>query len=203
MKIDFSRFYEIINKCYWDFFEDTSRIRLLYGGAGSGKSYFLTQEFIYKIVVQPCQNLLVIRKVANTHRTSTFALFQQVISQFGLSQLFKINKSDLTIECIHNQNIIIFKGLDDGGEKIKSVTAKNGIITSIWIEEATELFHIAEFNQLNVRLRGESLLPLQITLSFNPISIHHWLYKEFFQKKSFQKKRSYFLLFYSKQPNSS
>lgn len=187
MEINFENFYDILNPCYYDFFEDNNRIRLLYGSAGSGKSFHLTQEYIYKTIVFTGFNLLVIRKVANTHRTSCFALFQQVISSLNLDKLFKINKSDLTIECIHNRNIIIFKGLDDGGEKIKSVTAKNGIITSIWIEEATELTNIQEFNQLNVRLRGQSLLPLQITLSFNPISINHWLYKEFFLKKTFQK----------------
>jgi len=194
MKVDFSNYYDILNPCYYDFFEDNNRIRLLYGSAGSGKSFYLTQEYIYKIIVLNKFNLLCMRKVANTHRTSCFALFQQVISSLNVESLFKINKTDLTIECIHNKNIIIFKGLDDGGEKIKSVTGKNGIITSIWIEEATELTNIQEFNQLNVRLRGKSEIPLQITLSFNPISVNHWLYKEFFLKKTFQKNYSVTIL---------
>jgi phage terminase large subunit len=184
MHVNFKKFYDVINKCYWDFFEDTSRIRLLYGSAGSGKSYYLTQEFVYKIVTQEKQNLLVIRKVSATHRTSCFALFQQVISQLGLNNIFKMNKTDLTIECISNENMIIFKGMDDS-EKIKSITAKNGIITSVWCEEATEL-NIEDVNQLNVRLRGQTKIPLQLTLSFNPISTNSWLYKEFFVKKSFQ-----------------
>ena len=194
MKVDFSNYYDILNPCYYDFFTDDNRIRLLYGSAGSGKSFYLTQEYIYKIIVFNKFNLLCMRKVANTHRTSCFALFQQVISSLNVESLFKINKTDLTIECIHNKNIIIFKGLDDGGEKIKSVTGKNGIITSIWIEEATELTNIQEFHQLNVRLRGKSEIPLQITLSFNPISINHWLYKEFFLKKTFQKNYSVTIL---------
>lgn len=188
MKVNFSKFYDVINRCYWDFFEDTNRIRLLYGSAGSGKSYYLTQEFIYKVVTQEKQNILVIRKVGVTLRTSCFTLFQQIISEFSLEKLFQINKTDLTITCKHNENMIIFKGMDDtGSEKIKSITAKNGIITSIWIEEATELTKIEDVNQLNIRLRGKSEIPLQLTLSFNPISVNHWIYKEFFLKKSFQK----------------
>lgn len=189
MKIDFSKLYEVINECYWDFFEDTNRIRVLYGSAGSGKSYYLTQEYIYKVVTQEKQNVLVVRKVGVTLRTSCFALFQQIISEFNLSEIFQINKTDLTITCKHNDNMIIFKGMDDtGSEKIKSITAKNGIITSVWVEEATEFVKIEDINQLNIRLRGKSKIPLQLTLSFNPISVNHWIYKEFFQKKSFQKK---------------
>jgi phage terminase large subunit len=184
-KIDFKRFYEVINKCYWNFFEDRNRIRLLYGSAGSGKSFYITQEMLYKILTQEKQNFLVIRKVGVTLRNSCFALTEQIISEFEFSSLFRINKTDLSITCIHNGNMIIYKGMDDR-EKIKSVTARNGVITSILIEEATEI-SIDDFNQLNVRLRGLSKIPFQIILLFNPISVNHWLYKEFFLKKSFQK----------------
>ena len=186
MTVDFTRFYDYMNPCYYDFFEDRSRIRLLYGGAGSGKSYTVFQEMIYRVIFEPYNNYMVIRKVGNTHRTSCFALTEQIISALNVHNLFKINKSDLSIICIHNDNMIIYRGLDDR-EKIKSVTAKNGIITSILVEEATELTDIEDFNQLNVRLRGKTTVPLQITLIFNPVSINHFIYKHFFLLKTFQK----------------
>lgn len=185
MQINLKQFYRTINKCYWDFFEDRSRIRLLYGSAGSGKSFYSFQEMIYRIIVEDGQNYLIIRKVANTHRTSTYALTQQVISSYNLWSLFKENKADMTFTCLHNKNMIIFKGMDNR-EKLKSVTAKNGPITSVICEEATEL-SLDDFNQINVRLRGNVKVPFTITLLFNPISTNHWLYKEFFLKKSFQK----------------
>jgi len=192
MLVDFTRFYELLNPVYWDFFEDRNRIRLLYGGAGSGKSYYAFQEMIYRIMNEERQNYLVIRKIHNTHRASTYALTEQIIAELGLSKNFKQNKSDMTFTCMHNNNMIIFKGMDNP-EKIKSVTAKNGIITSILCEEATEL-NLADVNQLNVRLRGLSKVPLQLTLLFNPISINSFLYKEFFLKRSFQKKNKVTIL---------
>jgi phage terminase large subunit len=185
-KVDLSNFYDIINPCYYDFFEDRNRIRLLFGGAGSGKSFFAFQEMIYRIISEPGQNYMVIRKVSNTHRTSCFALTEQIISELNFYSLFKINKSDLSITCIHNDNMIIFKGLDNR-EKLKSVTAKNGPITSILIEESSEITQ-QDFDQLNVRLRGKAKVPFQITMLFNPISDTHWIKKEFFDLKSYQKK---------------
>lgn len=192
MEIDLSNFYDILNPCYYDFFEDRNRIRLLYGSAGSGKSYYAFQEMIYRVVTEPGNNFMVIRKVFNTHRTSTYSLTQQIISELNMWPLFRQNKSEMTFECLHNGNLIIFKALDDR-EKLKSVTAKNGPITSILIEEATEI-SLDDLNQLNVRLRGKSRVPFQLTLLFNPISINHFLYKEFFLKKTFQKNYSVTIL---------
>jgi len=190
--IDLTNYYSILNKAYWECFTNRDRIRLIYGSSGSGKSYHLAQEFIYKIIAEEKYNVLVIRKVASTHRTSCFAVFQQVINEQGFSSLFKINKTDLTITCKHNGNEIIFKGMDSS-EKIKSVTATNGIITAIFCEEATELTQ-SDFNQLNIRLRGKSKHKLQITVAFNPISKNHWIYKEFFLKKTYQKRNKVYIL---------
>ena len=188
--VDFSRFYECINKCYWDFFDNRgkSRIRLLYGGGGSGKSYFAFQEMIYRVITEPGNNYLVIRKVGNTHRSSTYALTQQIISEFKMWDIIKQNKSDMTFKCTLNDNMIIFKGCDDR-EKLKSVTAENGIITTILCEESTELSY-DDVNQLNIRLRGKNKtkVPFNLIMLFNPISVKHWIYLEFFKKRSFQKK---------------
>ena len=38
MQIDFSNFYDLLNEAFWDFFEDKNRIRISFGGGGSGKS---------------------------------------------------------------------------------------------------------------------------------------------------------------------
>lgn len=61
--------------------EDNHRYLLLYGGAGSGKSVFAVQRFLYRLLTLPLCNLLVVRAVAATNRDSTFALFRQVISR--------------------------------------------------------------------------------------------------------------------------
>lgn len=164
------------NACYLPLIDNDSRYLVLYGGAGSGKSYFIAERFIIKLLQAPMCNLLVVRAVGNTNRDSTFALFKQVISHWGLAEYFKYNESDLRVVCKFNQNSVIFKGLDDT-EKLKSITFAKGELTDIWIEEATETDE-ASFNQLDVRLRGKGAKK-QITVSFNPIDCNHWLKKRF------------------------
>ena len=68
--------------------DNTHRYLILYGGAGSGKSVFAVQRFLYRLLTLPLCNILVVRAVAATNRDSTYALFRQVISKWGLSELF-------------------------------------------------------------------------------------------------------------------
>ena len=159
--------------------DDTHRYMVLYGGAGSGKSVFAVQRFLYRLLTLPLCNLLVVRAVAATNRDSTFALFQQIISKWGLSELFSCKEGDMRISCA-NGNSVIFKGLDDT-EKLKSVTFPKGELTDIWVEEASEIQE-EDFNQLDVRLRGKGTHK-QIVLTFNPVSVLHWLKLRFFDRQ--------------------
>ena len=158
--------------------DEAHRYIVLYGGAGSGKSVFAAQRLIVRMMSKKLCNVLVVRKVGDTNRTSTFALMRQVISRWGLYSLFDV--TDLRIVCRITGNECIFKGLDDP-EKIKSVTFAKGELTDIWIEEASEITE-EDFNQLDIRLRGKGIHG-QITLSFNPVNILHWLKKRFFDSK--------------------
>ena len=158
--------------------DEAHRYIVLYGGAGSGKSVFAAQRLIVRMMSKKLCNVLVVRKVGDTNRTSTFALLRQVISRWGLYSLFDV--TDLRIVCKITGNECIFKGLDDP-EKIKSVTFAKGELTDIWIEEASEITE-EDFNQLDIRLRGKGIHG-QITLSFNPVNILHWLKKRFFDRK--------------------
>lgn len=147
-----------------------TRINVYYGGAGSGKSHFVTQKVILK-ATQYKRKVLVVRKVGRTIKDSIWALFNRVLDQ--MPQVVKsVNKSDFTIELI-NGTVILFKGFDDP-EKIKSIEG----ITDIVIEEASELTE-DDFDQLNLRLRANCGM-LQIHLMFNPVSKANWVYKRFF-----------------------
>ena len=159
--------------------DNTHRYLILYGGAGSGKSVFAVQRFLYRLLTLSLCNILVVRAVAATNRDSTYALFRQVISKWGLSELFSCKDSDLRISCA-NGNSVIFKGLDDT-EKLKSITFPKGELTDIWIEEASEILE-EDFNQLDVRLRGKGAHK-QMVLTFNPVSVLHWLKLRFFDRK--------------------
>ena len=168
------------NKSFVELLDNDDRYLILYGGAGSGKSYFIVERYIYKLLNNKTFNLLVVRNTGKSNRDSTYALFRQIIIKWGLYKYFKINESDLRIKCLLNNNEIIFAGLDDV-EKLKSVTFSKGELTDIWIEEASEILE-SDFNQLDVRLRGKGTKK-QIVISFNPIDINHWLKKRFIDRK--------------------
>lgn len=167
---------KVFNDKYLSYLDNEDRYLLFYGGGSSGKSYFIVERYVKKLLSQK-MNLLVVRQTGNTNRDSTFALFKQVISQWGVSSLFDI--TDLRIKC-QNGNEVIFRGLDDT-EKIKSTTFENGELTDIWIEEATECQE-ADVNQLKVRLRGGKSKK-QMVLSFNPVNINHWIKRHFIDSK--------------------
>ena len=95
------------------------------------------------------------------------------LSKFKLLDRCQINRTTYTID-FPNGSQFLFKGIDDGGEKIKSITN----ITDIVIEEATELIY-DEFTQLDLRLRAKAP-DLQIYLMFNPVSKVNWCYKHWF-----------------------
>ena len=170
---------KVFNRAFIPYLDNDKRYLVFYGGAGSGKSYFVVERYIYKMLKNSKFNLLVVRNTGKSNRDSTFALFKQVISKWKLYKYFKINESDLRIKCLLNNTEIIFAGLDDV-EKLKSITFSKGELTDIWIEEASEIQE-ADFNQLDVRLRGKGTKK-QIVISFNPIDINHWLKKRFFDR---------------------
>ncbi len=168
------------NRAYRPLLRDREhRYLVLYGGAGSGKSVFAAQRYLVRLMESPLCNLLAARATAVSHRDSTYALLKQTIARWGLGSVFKCVDSDLRVTC-KNGNAVIFKGLDDP-EKIKSVTFPKGELTDVWIEEASELT-LAQFNQLDLRLRGRGVHK-QMTLTFNPVSAQHWLKARFFDRR--------------------
>jgi len=164
---------QVFNDVYIPYLNNRSRYEIFYGGAGSGKSVFVAQRMLVRAMKEKGHKTLIVRKVAKTNRHSTFALITGIMRQWNIEQLFKVNKSDMEITCL-NGNQIIFTGLDDV-EKLKSIAN----ITDIWVEEASEISH-DDFKQLDLRLRGKTPYPLQITLTFNPISALLWHKAYFF-----------------------
>lgn len=164
------------NKAFLPLLFDEHRFLVLKGGGGSGKSIFAGRKLLERCTTEPGHRWLVCRKVAKTLRESCFDQLRGQIAEFYPSSGAKINKSDMAIT-FANGSKIIFAGLDDV-EKLKSIYN----ITGIWIEEASELEE-SDFNQLDIRLRGETRYYKQIILTFNPVSITHWLKRRFFDRK--------------------
>lgn len=174
-----------INPVYEQIYTSKKRYKVLKGGAGSGKSYAITQIEILK-AIEKKERTLWIRKVADTIRTSIFQLVQDVLDNDGFRKGidYTANKTEMTYT-FSNGSKFIMKGIDDQ-EKMKSIAG----ITRIVIEEATELDE-EDFTQLDLRLRGKTLKNPSITLMFNPISANHWLCKRF--DRGFDAERMLFL----------
>jgi hypothetical protein len=177
VKVDLSKLPSITNTAFEPLYKNKSRFLVMKGGAGSSKSYFAGQKYIYRSLTEQHPSFehrfLVCRKVANTLRKSCFALIEGRIKAMGFSELFQCNKSTFEIKCI-NGNMIMFAGLDDV-EKLKSIYDP----TSEWVEEASEA-EAEDIMQLNLRMRGEFPFYQQMILTFNPISLGNFLRPMFF-----------------------
>lgn len=157
---------------YEELYSTDKRYIRLQGGAGSGKSQAIAQYLLIEALSDYRHNIFCFRKVARSTRNSLFALFKDLISEMGLDDHFRTNKTLQTVTCTATQVSIIMLGLDDV-EKVKSI--RNPSL--IWMEEATE-FSKADFTQLDLRVRN--LGPKnQLILSYNPISTENFIYKDF------------------------
>lgn len=173
---DFRKHVKAKSPAFVPLFTDQSRYQVIWGGAGSGKSHIVARKILYRLLKEQDvhHNFLVIRKVDRTIKRSVFTLIRNLISRWKLTSQFDVNLTDKTITYKPNGSQIMFSGLDDV-EKLKSIEG----VTSIWCEEATELTQ-EDFEQLDLRLRGDHGCLKQIILTLNPISEQHWIKKIFF-----------------------
>lgn len=165
-----------MNDAYIPLVENHSRYLVLRGGGGSGKSVWAAQKIAIRLTSESNHRLLVVRKVQRTLQQSVYQQLLDVLSAWGMMDGITATVSPLAIKCAATGSQILFVGIDDP-EKIKSITR----ITSIWVEEATEL-ELEDFTQLDIRLRGAANYYKQFILTFNPVDEGHWIKKRFFDK---------------------
>ena len=165
---------------FFPLYADEHRYLVLKGGGGSGKSIFAGRKLLERASCECGHRFLVVRKVSRTLRQSCFSqLLGQLAENYPhlvCGKDYTVSKSELAIRFSQTGSEIIFSGIDDP-EKLKSIYR----ITGIWIEEASELDE-EDFDQLDIRLRDESEYYKQIIVTFNPISVTHWLKRRFFDR---------------------
>lgn len=170
---------EAANPQLFDLIKCHDRYLLPYGGGGSGKSHEVAQKILLRILKAKKQGyhegFLCLRKTSPDVKRSVFALFKTYIDLWNLKGI-AINKTDLSYTWPDGQ-FISCGGLDDP-EKVKSIEN----ITGIWMEEATQ-FTLADFRQLDLRLRGEAPSYFQIIMTFNPMDDTSWINDEFFDSE--------------------
>lgn len=170
-----------IGKGYKTFWNFKGRYRAVKGSRGSKKSTTTAQWIIYNMMKYPLANTLVLRRVFNTHKDSTWTQLKWATNNLGVSHLWHFSKSPLEATYKPTGQKILFRGLDDP-MSITSITVEKGFLCWAWFEEAFQVMNEDDFNKIDMSIRGE--LPegyfKQITLTFNPWSEKHWLKKRFF-----------------------
>ena len=104
------------------------------GGRGGAKSSYISIEIILLMLQHPSCHAVVMRKVANTLRSSVYAQMCWAIASLGLSSRFKCTVSPMECTYTPTGQKILFFGLDDPG-KLKSIKVPFGYIGIGWFEE--------------------------------------------------------------------
>lgn len=166
------------------------RYRAFKGARNTKKSYdIIGIEVLCKIISNPLRNVIILRNVNATNRTSTFATICMLIHhpdpenpEVSLDRYFKINNADMTITYKPTGQVIMFFGMGDPS-KITSTRMVYGYLTDIYVEEAFEIKSFKDWRKVDGSLRGK--LPdglfLQVTFCFNAWNKNHWLYEHFFK----------------------
>ncbi|MEK3886542.1 PBSX family phage terminase large subunit [Bacillus sp. FSL K6-3431] len=139
------------------------------GGRGSGKSSDIA-HIIVQLLMRYAVNAVGIRKVDNTIELSIFEQMKWAISEQGVSDLFKVNKSPMRITYIPRGNYMVFRGAKDP-ERIKSLKSANFPFAFAWVEELAEFKTEDEVTTItNSLLRGELSdgLFYKFFFSYNP-----------------------------------
>ena len=179
-----TRLSEIVGGGYGAFWHSKKRYRVLKGGKGSKKSTTTALNLILRMMQYPGANLLVVRQVMDTHRSSTFAQLCWAVQRLGVSQLWRKTVSPMELTYLPTGQKVLFRGFDDV-LKLASTTVDKGYLCWVWIEEAYEIAQEADFEKLDLSVpRGQVPAPLfkQTTLTFNPWSETHWLKSRFFDR---------------------
>jgi phage terminase large subunit len=172
---------EKIGAGYREFWFSKHRYLVCKGGRGSKKSTTAAMKVLWLIMKQSLTNALIIRKVFNTHKDSTYAQLKWAAENLGVRHLFKFSLSPLEITYKPTGQKILFRGMDDP-MSITSITVEKGYLNIVWIEEAYQISDEDSFNKLDFSIRGE--LPegyfKQFIITLNPWNESHWIKRRFF-----------------------
>jgi len=150
---------------------DDHRVALIYGGAGSGKSYQIAIYLLRKFFTEDNISILITRKTTPSLRLTTYKLMLELMDKF-FTNMYDHNKTEMTVR--YKNNELIFKGLDEAS-KIRSAE-----FNYIHMEECSE-FNLNEYQELSLRLRKPNSNGInKLIASTNPISIFSWVYTDLY-----------------------
>jgi phage terminase large subunit len=177
-----------VNDIFFDLWDYSGKILLLYGGYGSGKSVFAVDKLIKHCLRPEYFRCFYGRKVFDTVRVSVFATLCDRIEELGLQNKFIYSRADnssMIIRCRDNENTFTPFGADNIN-KLKSVKDP----THIFCEELDQ-FSERDFGVLVSRLRTiKSATQFIGAFNTDKVTYLHWLYLAFFSEDS-EKRKGY------------
>lgn len=162
------------------FWRDRSRVVLLTGSAGGGKSRAGLEKIHAYMLKYPGATGLMLRKAREYALKSLVPMMWRTV--MGQSELFRMVKSETMFE-YPNGSVLYWGGMKDDNQReaIRSIGGDGGL-DFILVEEANA-FTEDDFNELLARLRGHAAPWRQIVLMTNPDAPSHWIYKRLIQGK--------------------
>lgn len=139
---------------------------VLKGGRGSTKSSYASVEIILQLIRHRDIHAVVMRKVANTLRTSVYAQYTWAITELGLMSKFKCTVSPMEITYRPTGQKIMFFGADDPG-KVKSIKVPFGYIGILHFEELDQFAGEEEVRNLEQSILRGGPFALEFK-TFNP-----------------------------------
>jgi phage terminase large subunit len=153
---------------------DKSRVLLLTGSAGGGKSRLAGEKVHGFLKKYPNATGIILRKTRESISKSSMLLLDRTVigNDPGVR---KVPSEHLFY--YDNGSILAFGGMADSkqAEQIRSV-GQDGKVDIIWMEEGTQ-FQETDFNELLPRLRGTAAPWRQIIITTNPDAPLHWINK--------------------------
>ena len=146
-----------------------ARYKVLYGGRGSGKSYFLA-ELAVEVSRRIGTVILCAREFQGSLDDSVYQLLIETIDRLGYSEEFDILKSTITHKGTGAK--FVFYGIKNNVTKIKSIQG----VGVCWVEEA-EAVTKNSWDVLIPSIRGDK--NAEIWVSFNPKNILDDTYQRF------------------------
>lgn len=177
--------YDLICESFYDLLEDAiadgHTQYWLKGGRASTKSSCIS------IIIPLCMmldaqkgihsNAVVLRKVADTLKTSVYSTILWAIDMLGVSEYWDAKTSPMQLTYLPTGQQILFRGCDDP-RKLKSIKFVDGYCKYIWFEELDEFYGMEEIRNINQSLmRGGD--NIKVFFSYNPPKvISNWVNDE-------------------------
>lgn len=155
---------------------DKSKILLLDGGSGSGKSRLAAEKVHAFCLKYPGVTCIVGRKDRASASKSVVPMLRYEVQRNTNWGAYL--KGDQIFE-YHNESMIYVVGLNDESqlEALKSVRGKHGDPEMAWFEEANAL-SLNDHDTVKTRLRGTVAPWHQLIYTTNPDSPEHWINKQ-------------------------